>query len=147
MAVDFKSLLSKPSDSIEKPKLLPEGTYTGMIAKYEYAESKEKKTPYVRFLVRLTGFGEDIDPTDQVGIDLSKRELRKDFYITEDALHRLKTFWETCGIDGRGRTLSEIIPDLIQAEVMVTVGHRPSEDGKEVYVDLKDIKGMHELAA
>ena len=141
MAVDFKSLLSKPSDDITKPKPLPAGTYNGMVSKYEFGESKEKKTPYVRFFLTVHSAGEDIDPADIEGIDLTKKQLRRDFYLTDDALYRLKEFAVSIGVEATGRSLGEMIPDCVNAQVLIAVTQRNSQDGSEIYNDVGDVKG------
>jgi len=141
MAVNFQSLLSKPVDQIKEPAPLPAGTYTGSIKSYKYDESREKKTPYVRFEIGLTGPGADISPDEVAEIDLTKKVMRRDYYLTEDALFRLKQLFDTCGIDYAGRSLAEVIPDLVHAEVLVAITTRSSEDGKKIYFDVADLKG------
>ena len=141
MAVNFQSLLSKPVNSIKEPAPLPAGTYTGVIKSYKYDESREKKTPYVRFEVQLQSPGADIDPSDVAEIDLTKKIMRRDYYLTEDALFRLKDLIVSCGVDSSGRSLAEVIPDLVHAEVLVNVTTRSSEDGKKIYFDVQDLKG------
>lgn len=73
MAVDFKTLLSKPLDEIKRPPALPAGTYHGIVQKYEFGESDKNKTPFVRFTFTIAMAGEDIDPSELEGIDLGKR--------------------------------------------------------------------------
>jgi hypothetical protein len=142
---DFRALLSKPVDDIVKPKAIPTGTFVGRIDKYDLLEAKnERKTPYVRFSIKLASPGADIDPSELDGVDLSKKTLPKDFYLTDDALHRLKSFMSSCGIDFTGRSLAETIPDFVGAEVTVYITQRTSEDGKEIYNDVKDIKGAYD---
>jgi hypothetical protein len=142
IATDFRSLLAKPADSIEKPKPLPAGTYTGTINKYEYGKSKEKKTPYVRYFLQINEAGEDVDPVELDGVDLSKKQLRRDYYLTDDAEYRVKELWESCGIDGTGRSLGEILPDLIGCSVIIEVTQRNSEDGLTTYNDVGNLKGV-----
>lgn len=151
MALSFSHLLSKPVDSAERPKPLPAGTYHGRVSRYEFAESKEKKTPYVRFHVRLTGPGDDIDPdalraTNSKGqpmmIDPSKKEMRKDFYLTEDALFRLREFIESCEITTENRSFNETIPEVVNAPVLVSVTQRPSKENPEdIFNDIDKIVG------
>lgn len=142
MAVDFKSLLSKPVDAVEKPRPLPAGTYFGKIAKYEFLEAKnEKKTPYMRAHLALHSAADDVSSDDLRGIDITKKTLRRDFYLTDDALYRLKELIESCKIPTGGRTLSETIPDLLNAQVMVSVTQRSSQTGDEIYNDVSSVVG------
>lgn len=117
MTVDFAKLLSKPLDDVKKPPPLPHGTFMGIIAKYEFGDNNTNKTPYCRFDVKLTGAGPGIDPSDLEGIDLSKRSMRKDFYLTEDADWRLKAFIESLGINTQGRTFAETVPETLNLAV------------------------------
>lgn len=141
MTVDFKSLLSKPADTVERPKPLPAGTYHGMIGAYKFDESKNKKTPYVRFDLKVHRAGSDVDPEAVNGIDLSKKNLRRDYYLTDDALYRLKDLIESCGISTTGRSFNELIPELLNKQVIIGVTQRPSEDGTEFYNDVKELAG------
>jgi hypothetical protein len=133
--------LSKPTDSIEKPKPLPAGTYNGVISKYEFGESKEKKTPYVRYHLTAHSAGEDVDPDSIEGIDLSKKSLRRDFYLTEDAMYRVKDFLDSVGVSTSGRSLGEVIPEAINAAVLISVTQRSSPDGSEIYNDVGNVVG------
>ena len=142
MAVDFKALLKKPVDSIERPKPLPAGTFFGVVQKYEFGESKEKKTPFLRLLIGITGPGDDIDPSDLDGVDLAKKSLRKDYYLTDDALYRLTELIASCGIPTEGRMLDECIPDLQGASMLCSVTQRSSPDGSEIYNDLDKLAGQ-----
>jgi len=140
--VDFSKLLSKSADDITKPKPVPVGTYSGVIKKYEYLESKnENKTPYVRFTVGLQAPGDDVDASELENVDLTKKSFRKDFYLTEDAQYRVKEFAESCGIATSGRSLGEIIPDVVNAQVLVGITQQSSADGSEIYNNVSTIVG------
>jgi len=141
MAVDFKALLAKPTDSIEKPKALPGGTYTGSVGKFEFGESKEKKTPYVRFALSLASAGEDVDQDLLTGIDLSKKSLRKDFYLTPDSEYRVLEFAQSLGHDTAGKSLGEAIALCQGGTVLIEVTQRSSTDGQEIYNDVGKVVG------
>lgn len=140
--VDFKQLLSKPLDDVKKPPPLPAGTYFGAITKWEFGESPEKKTPYVRFFFLLQSPGPDIDVNELTGVDLAKRSPRKDFYITPDAEWRLKEFIESAGASTAGRSFASAIPDLQNRPVIIEVTQRSSKDGKDIYNDVGEVKGQ-----
>ena len=139
--VDFANLLKKPADTIEKPKPLPAGTYHGMISKYEFGESKEKKTPYCRVSLAIHRGGADVEPDMLTGVDLAKKQLRRDYYLTDDAMYRIKELIESCGVDATGRTMGELIPELVNKPVIISVTQRPSQDGSELYNDVANLKG------
>jgi hypothetical protein len=142
--VDFSKLLSKSADEISKPKPLPVGTYSGVVQKYEYLEAKnENKTPYVRLTLGVTSPSDDVDQDDLAHAgDISKKTLRKDYYLTEDSQYRIKELAEGCGIPTSGRSLGEFIPDLKNAQVLISVTHRSSQDGTEIYADVGNVVGV-----
>lgn len=123
---NFSDLLSKPLDDVARPPALPAGTYYGAIKNYELLESSEKKTPFVRFNCSISHAGDEVDPSDLVGIDLNKKSLRVDFYLTPDAEWRLKEFLEALGFDTKGRTFASILPDTVNSPIMMDVISRPN---------------------
>jgi hypothetical protein len=147
MSVNFQSLLSKPADEAKRPQAKPAGTYFGTISEYKFDESKKQKTPYVRFTVKGISPGDDVDQSALAGdaengpIDLTKWSPNRDFYLTDDALYRLKDLLESCKIDTKGRSWNELIPQLKGQPVMLTVTQRPSEDGTQLYNDVTEMKG------
>ena len=141
MTVDFKTLLSKPADSVERPKPLPAGTYHGLITSYKYDESQQKKTPYVRLNLVTHRAGEDVDAELLNGVDLSKKQLRRDYFLTDDAMFRLKDLIESCGVQTTGRSMGELVPELLNKAVIISVVQRPSQDGSELYNDVKELAG------
>lgn len=137
--VDIRSLLSVSADEVKKPPVLPRGTYHGFIEKYEGGESREKKTPYLRVFLKVQSADATI-PADQLeGVDLSKKQFRKDYYLTPDALYRLKEMLDKVGVSTEGRQLAECVPELVMKPVMFEITQRASEDGKELYNDVGDI--------
>lgn len=141
MAVDFKALLSKNVDDVKRPVPLPAGTYQGFIGTHKFDESKNKKTPFVRFMIKLTAPGNDVDPNELDGIELGKREYGKDYYLTPDADYRVKDLAASCGISVTGRSLGEVIEDIANVPVIVEMKHRNSEDGTEIYNEIGNVKG------
>jgi len=122
MAVNFKELLSKPVESAERPKPRPAGPYHGVIEGFKFDESKKQKTPFVRLnLTQVTpSDGIDLDALEAAG-GTSKWKPHKDFYLTEDALFRLRELIESCDIDAKGRNFNETIPELKGKSVIFDV--------------------------
>lgn len=141
-APKFSDLLSKPVDDVKKPAPWPAGTYFGIAVRYELGESNQKKTPYVRFILACTGAGEDIAPEDIEGVDFSKKSFRTDFYLTPDSEYRLKEFIESLGISTSGRTFGELLPECNGKEVLIEMGQRNSDDGLEIYNEVKRVRGV-----
>lgn len=139
--VNFSNILSKHAGEAKKPQALPIGDYPGIIKSYELGDNNKNKTPYVRFLLGLMGWPDGIDESDTMQevaegkfekIDLSKRQFRRDFYLTEDALWRLDEFIASCGPQFSGLQYDVIFPQLVGQQVLVEVQQyipRNSEDG------------------
>jgi hypothetical protein len=75
-------------------------------------------------------------PGSNNGIDFSRRELRKDFYITPNALYRLSDMLDAALGKQQGRTFDERIPDTRGVRVMFAVTQRDNEEGTETYNDV-----------
>lgn len=123
---DLRDLLKTQVDTIEKPKLYPAGAYRGTVTKFEYGKSAQKETPYVRYFVRLDEIAEGggLTEEDIEGITLGKQLFRTDFYLTADALFRLKDFMTALDIQTSGLTLNEVIPEVVNQEVLVSLTQR-----------------------
>jgi hypothetical protein len=138
-APNFASLLDEAPTEIVRPKPLPSGTYYGVVMGVpEEGRSSKKQTPFVKFSVRITSAGDDVDEQEleeSGGID--DKVLPLTFYITEDAVYRLDEFHEQCGIDlteptSRKRRNEEIM----NAQIGVFIKHRVAEDGSRVYAEI-----------
>jgi len=142
MATNFAHLLKRPALQAKKPEALPAGTYPAIITKYEFGDNNKNKTPYVRFMVKLTGWANDVPADEQdSSIDLSKRTMRRDFYLTDDSLHRLDDFIRSCGIVGEGKDYEEVLPELMGKDVEVEVQQYMSEKTGDIGNQIGAIKG------
>lgn len=140
--VDFRQLLSTNIENIEAPKPLPTGTWTGQILSRKFDESRSRKTPFVAFTIGNLQPGDDVDAEEVQQVkDLGKKTIIATFYLSPDAQFRIKDLIESCGYAKPGMSLAEGVEELVNAQVMLTIAHRPSEDGKTVYIDVKDVKG------
>jgi hypothetical protein len=120
--VDFRSLLSTPVESAERPKPRPAGTYTGIIERFQFDKSKQKLTPFVRFTVAAVSPGDGIDQQAlQEAGPIDKWKPHRDYYLTNDALYRLRELIESCGINPSGRTFNETIPELKGKPVVMQI--------------------------
>lgn len=123
---DFSSLLRKPAGEAKKPQALPVGSYSGVVKSFEVGDNNKNKTPYVRFHLALTDWPENVDDADRSDesgslIDLSKRQLRRDYYLTDDALFRLDDFLRSVGIELANRSYEETVPEAVGAAVLIDV--------------------------
>lgn len=137
-------MLNKPLDEMKRPPALPQGTYYGTISgSPAFDESKNRKTPYARIFFQLTSAGEDIDQNDLDGVELHKRKVHKDFFLTEDAIYRAKEFLESIGVETTGRTLGEAFGDIVGKNVMLTITPRPNQNDPEAppFPEVGDVRG------
>lgn len=140
--VDLKSLLSKPMDDVKPPVPLPAGTYHGVVKGQSFGESRQKKTPFVRYEFTLHSAGDDVDASQLEGVDLSTKSPRFDFYLTDNSDFRLKDFLTSVGVKTEGRSLGECIAEAVGCEVVLTIIQRYDEkDTSKVYTDVTDVKG------
>lgn len=141
---DFSQLLKKPAGEAKKPPVLPIGDYGGVVRSQEVGDNNQRRTPYVRFMLVLTEWPEDMDSQDRPeDVDLNKRQLRKDYYLTEDALWRLDDFIRSCGIDPQGRAYEEILPELIGQPVTVQVSHYTNQQTGELGNNAGTVMGQY----
>lgn len=143
--VDFSQLLKKRVDDIKPPATLPEGTYRGIITKFEFGASQQKQTPFVKFTIKFLAAEDDVDPEGLKEIDFSKVERNHSFYLTESSEFMLAAFIKSCGVNTVGRSLGETIPEVQNANVLVKVAHRLDPNNPErTFVDIKELSGVQD---
>ncbi len=143
---DFRELLKQNTDEIKRPPAMPSGSWYGLVTNQEFGESKEKKTPFTRYTVKVTAAGKDIDQSEDLS-DFIGREMQKDFYITKDSLWRLSEFITSCKINATGRPLDETIPEVIGKEVLFQIVHERQAGSKPTdppFSRIGDIAGRPE---
>ena len=155
--VDFSSLLKKPAFTGLKPQPLPAADdYPGRIGKYEYGESREKKTPFLRYSVHITGWAPSVDAADRTfkdeagtehEIDPTKKVLRKDFYLIASdgnkGYYQLDQFLRSIGLQGgAGVTYEDMIPQAVGASVVVQVKQYLVQSTGEIGNEVNNIAGV-----
>lgn len=136
---NFGVLLDKPSSEIEKPKPLPQGTYTCVVKGLpKFDKSSKKQTEFVEFSLQPLAAGDDVDQDDlQAMGGFANKTIRATYYITEDALWRLKKFLDDCGIEEEAdESLRQRIERTPGTQVAAFLKHQASEDGQSVYAQL-----------
>jgi len=107
MATDPTSLLRPSAKSTLPPPVIPADLYPGVIKSYEIAQSSNGN-PLLRLPVGLLDWPDSIDESDRfqktedgdaLPIDLSRKQLRKDFFLTPAAYFRLENFLTAMGFD------------------------------------------------
>lgn len=141
---NFAELLNKPAGQAKKPTVLDAGDYPVVIKGHEFGESSNKKTPYVRFNLGVLGWPEGATPqTDEEGdvVDLSKKSLRRDFFLTDDALYRLDEFLrDELGIAVEGRSYAETLPETTGAQCIADVRQGINQNTNALFNDVAGLR-------
>jgi hypothetical protein len=143
MSSTFRDLLHVNNDTIDRPQALADGHYIGEIKGHEFGLSRQKQTPYVRITLTPSEATSDVPEGANVKkngepIDITKLELRKDFYVTPNAVYRLGDMLNAVlGTDGR--FYDERLPETRGVRVMFAVTHRDSDDGTQTFNDVGTI--------
>lgn len=144
-APNFGSILDRPSESIERPKPLPVGTYLWVVkGQPRQDKSSRKGTEFVEYTVEPLQAAEDVDQealhealtNKQTGEvkPLQAKQRKVTFYITEDAIWRLKDFLDHCGVeDGKNISLRQRISGANGCQFLGAIRHEASEDGSTIY--------------
>lgn len=128
MSTTFRELLAQPTDAVERPRPLADGHYLGELKGHEFGLSRQKQTPYVRFILTPEEGTADVPAGANDGIALNQRELRKDFYITPKSLYRLSDMLDATLGKQIGRSFDERIPETRGVKVMFAITHRDVTD-------------------
>lgn len=132
--MNLASLLNTNASEVKRPIPFNDGTYFGTIASYKFIESALKKTPGVEYTVTLSHAHEDTDLTgydennEEVNLDPAGKNFRTTYYLTENSLFMLKDFIKSLGIEVEGRTLGELIPQVVGQPVTVDLVKTPNKD-------------------
>jgi hypothetical protein len=135
MAFDFSKILSKPADSIEKPKPLPVGMYLCTVEKYEVREAGDKGVAEIT--LKPIAPQDDVDMTDlQEQGGIGERRLRYSLWLDENALWKIKTTADALGVAHVGKSIGELLAEFPNHQCMATVIHKPSANGEEIYANV-----------
>lgn len=122
-------LQGKVKDAVPPPPM-PIGLWRLRIIKFEFGESAKKKTPYVRFNFRAESPGPNVNPEHVAALTKPFNEipLRDDFYLTPDAMFRLRKFIEDgLRLNIGERSFMEVLPETVNREVDGDIKHRKSD--------------------
>lgn len=143
----FTSILDRPSNTIEPPKLLPVGTYLWAV-KGQPREDKSTKqqTDFVEFTLQLLQVGEDVDQQefDAALTNASTGEkkalgditMKNTYYITEAAAYRLTEFLDHCGAGDDTMSPRQRMSMTPGCQVLASIVHKPSQDGKKLFANI-----------
>jgi len=141
---DPTSLLRPSARITLPPPVIPADIYPGVIKSYEIA-STSNGNPLLRLPVGLLDWPETVPNDDrfqigldgeQIPIDLSRKQLRKDFFLTPAAYFRLENFLTAMGFDiqtdAAGNKdyetpVSQLIGQKVGVEVQRILSNRTNE--------------------
>lgn len=150
---DFTAWLSRPAGKAVRPPALPVENYPGKIQSYEYGDNNTNKTPYVRYQLSLTDWPDSIPEEKRffkdregnlVPINLQRVRLRRDFFLTDDALWRLDEFLRSCDVDPDGHEYGEVCPQVIGCDVTVEVQQYLNQNTNEIGNQVGRVLGPNE---
>ena len=140
--VNFSELLTTQVDTAERPKSFPIGDYNALITGHEFGKSSQKETPFVRFMCKLLSPLESVDEElfeEAGGMEAlnARKPIRLDFYITPDALYRLREFLEdSLELSCSGRSFDEVIPEATNVSFVANIKHDAGQKPGEVYMNI-----------
>ncbi len=127
---DFTSLLDTEVEEAKRPPVIPQGTWTMMVKSYKEVTSSQKGTPGVEFTLVLQSPGDDVDIAALEAFsekaDITKRQMRHSFWVTDGALFMMREFIEHCGISHTGKTFKQVLPEVVGQAVKAYVNQTPS---------------------
>lgn len=135
----FREILGRKVEDVERPKPLPTGTAQVAVESWEQVKSGKKGTPGVQFNFTLISYQEDVDEEqlkeygDIVGV-----KFRDTIWITENSLWRLRETLEAMGLETEDREFKEVLAECIGAEVYVVIEHQVSQDGEAKFARVKN---------
>lgn len=136
----FQDILRKPASQIERPKPVPVGTYLCLVQGQPAIRENvgKNKNTVVEFTLQLLQPQQDVDQQALMESGgANGKSVRHSFWITEDAVYRLKEFLENdLGIDLGDRSISEALPEAAGQQVLASIRHRSSEDGQQIYSEV-----------
>ena len=140
--LNLSHLLKKPIGEIKKPDALPAADYPGIIKGFKFDNANQKKTPYVEFDIGLMAWPDDLSADERLaGVDITKRQMRKQYYLSEEALWRLVEFIKTTSVSIEGNDLETVIPELVGQRVMAKVTQGLSQKTNEIYNNIDELIG------
>jgi len=135
--------MNKSWDDVEAPKAMPVGSYLFVVKGLpRHDKSTKKGTEYYEFTLQPIQALEDVDEEaleEYGGLrdkDGNPRVMRTTFYLTEDAIYRLKEFTEACGVDPTGKTPAQTINELPNCQVIGHVKHSAGRNDR-IYANVE----------
>lgn len=139
----FQDILNKPMADIKPPRPLPPGTYLCVVDGVPEIKQLGKEQNWCAlYKLKPLQAQPDVDQQGLIealdGKGLSETSINNNMWITDKAAFRLKSFLSHLGFPEESGTPGEHINASAGRQVLVTLGLRPSEDGKMMYNEIKN---------
>lgn len=136
-APNFGTLLDTPSQSVERPKPLPTGSYLCVVKGQPRQDKSSKKgTEFVEFTLQPISALDDVDQEELTAMGgFADKTIKATYYLTENSIWRLKDFLDHCGIADEG-TLRQRIDETPNCQVLAVLKHEASDDGQSIFARL-----------
>lgn len=139
---NFTDILSTQASTIEKPPVIPQGTYLGIVKgapKIADEKTKRESDPDITFNIEVTAPQADVDLSSFPG-NVQGTLMNKSFWASDQKGQYSLKRWlvEHLKIEEGTKTLGELIAEAPGRPIMMTVIHKPSKDGTEMFANIKD---------
>lgn len=145
MAVDFSKILGKQAAAIEKPKVKPVGTYLCNNPQLpKFIAMGKAESPCAEFGLVVLAPQEDVDAEalQEFG-EVRGKSIRHRMFLTEASEWRTKEeLANSFVIDQEDKTLGQMFNETINKQVLVTIKHRPSDDGQTMYEEVEKLAAV-----
>ena len=142
MAVDFSKILSKQASAIEKPKPLPIGTYlcnNPQLPRFLGIGKQESPAAQFSFVVLVPQEDVSAEELAEFG-DWKGKIIKHNMFLTENSEFRTKEeLHNVFGVEEEGKTLGQMFGETVNKQCLVTIRHRPSEDGQTMYSEVEKL--------
>lgn len=140
-------ILDKPSNQIERPKPLPMGNYIFVVKGLpRYDKSSKKQTEFAEHTLQVLQPQEDVDQEaleewmrkeDGTTKSITDATMKATFYLTEAAAFMYTDFLNACQAGEETDSLRFRGQSAAGCQVIGTVVHRPSQDGKTMFAEVR----------
>jgi hypothetical protein len=136
----FQDILSETAIA-EPPAALPVGEYLAIVdGPAEITEVGKNNYKAAIFNMKPIQAQSTVDQSALLealnGSSLQDKKIRYTMWLTPDARWRLDAFLGHLGVK-EGISRGERIAEAMGKQVLITVGHRTGNDGKQVFADIK----------
>jgi hypothetical protein len=140
-ALNFADIASKKMADIERPPLLPVGTYSWSVIKIpSIVTTADEAWDIVEFQVRAVGHEDDVDPADYPGEIVGVQQRLAFMFDKNDEVKfmqtefRLRMFLEThLKVSGPDDSMGQALNQSVNAQFLGVIGHKQDKNDAELF--------------